>query len=277
MHVQEMKSEIRNTCDKYLDLNFLRTDNGSFVSEMPSWFSPSLIGKIVNDYKSVITKICTCNDILTALTSKIERLTWIQGAKGMADNIHDFIKEAGYISKSYADIPVAFVNEEELHLKYEQACRVTLKEKITKSNSDDILSFRDVLIIQAGNACESALYGYISKLYHDIATSAELSALIERFDELYKTASNLIDIRNSAIRNAVWDKEFSRLFPIDFFKRNIEEIDETTAFQLFFLQHLARHEDDLKNSGFLTDSGELSIFTNRELENIELLDTLFLF
>lgn len=265
---RKMKSAIMPVCDKYLALNRIMQD-GNVVDILPDWLNLSLLETIAGDYRHLIEKEYASENYLPAILFQIERLTWLQGVDDMADNLRQFVADVKKLSEDYANIPAPVQDDYDLQQKYEEAKRVTIREYIMGDNDDDVAVFRGLLLAYAQDTCEMLLYRQLAKCYADIADSPEIHALISKFDGMHREAKDKLPTLVVEDYHADWDAEYARLVPVEFFERNIDDIDGAMAFHMVLLQAFSRHEKILVDEEFLTANGELRIFTSPHFHGID--------
>lgn len=257
-----IKRSASEVCDRYLAYDKLLDENWKVVQLPPDWLNPSLADKIAEEYGELIRKEYAPACFVDEITKQIERLTWLQGVDDMAENLKVFLRDVSKMAIGYKSIPVNIPDERELLRKYDDACRVTIAERIFNNNCDDVLEFRNVLLEFAKAKCESILYHQMARLYDDIAASTVIKGIIEKFELIHAEAKTELAEMSFDEHPQEWEREYSRLVPVDFFERNIEDIDAAMAFHIVLLQGFARHEKELKSEGYISESGELLLFTN---------------
>ncbi len=248
-------------CDRHLAVSRLISEKGEVSDKLPEWLNPSLAQKITADYQHQILEDYSIDHFLPGIIVSIERLTWLQGVDDMARNLKDFVARLKKLSADYSRIPSTSPEQYDLQRKYEAARRIKVRERIKGGNEDDIMAFRSSLLHYSIDLCEALLYRQLSRLYADIAASPELNGLITRLEATHSQAQHEIDSLVIADHPSEWDAEYSRLVPVDFFERNIEDIDAAMAFQMVLLQTFARNENTLRSQRFITPAGRISIFS----------------
>lgn len=258
---REVKDSIDGVIDKYLSLERLKDGNGGFVSTLPEWLKPSLAGDIVNEYRKTAEHYFDKNQYMPVILQEIEKLVWAQGIDDMAVNLKSFI---GYVTSAaslYNDAPEARHDDREIQSLYEAAKHVSLRERITGDNDNDILRFRSALADYTHDLCEKEMYSLLSGLYLDTAHDPGLNALVLKFGDMSRLASADLDSLEDDADESQWADEYLSMIPIDFFRRNIADISEATAFHMAMLMLFSRHEKYLIVREYLTACGELRIFT----------------
>lgn len=256
-----MVAHIPSVLDKYLSVDKIKDAEGNIVKTLPEWLDISLAQKVVKEFSSLIAGECSMDTTVSEIITRIEKLTWVQGVDDMVHNLRRFIKDLRNTSAHYAKVYRNEAALEEIKEKYDDARRVTLREHVLKDNDKDVTAFLEALTIYSRDLCVVEISRRLSRLYSDIASSEEINGIIERFTRIHAESQAEYDTFGKIGAHEGWDAEYRIAFPMDFFERNIEDIDASKAFLMVFLQALSRHEAELKELGLLNKNGELIFFT----------------
>lgn len=259
---KKLKETIDTVVEKHLSEERLKDENGDTVTVLPGWLCPELIEVIQEEYRGIICNEFVDRSYIGRILQEIEKLTWAQGVDDMADNLKAFVDHLKSECIQLADMPRKLRKDYGLEEKYEAAKRITLRERITGSNDDDILGFRRALERYAKDECEEEMRTQLSKLYSDLAFSPNLSHIISWYGIARQEAEAELHRLELMPIEREWEEEYSRLVPMDFFRRNLAGIDESMAFRMILLQAFARHEDYLKSQNMLRHNGGLQLFTS---------------
>lgn len=259
---QGMKNFISEVTDRHLSLDRLKDENGAYVTTLPEWLNPELVSAIVEDYRRLIEKEFAPERYLPAVIRQIEKLTWVQGIDDMAKNLRSFLAFVRSTAAQYANIVIHGHDKQELQARYEAARHISLRERVTGDNDNDIIMFRSAIADHVRDLCELEMYRHLSGLYRTVAESPELNRIINTFDSSAALAESELTDLGTLSGNVAWDEEYQQLVPVGFFKRNIEDIDEVKAFHMCFFLLLSKHEHYLIEHGLLSADGELCVFTS---------------
>lgn len=264
-HLQrQMKPRIASLCEEYLTLDKLRESDGRFMKELPEWLNIQYVDQIQDHFHKDLANEFSCDTYIEPIIEQIERLTWLQGVDDMVSNLRSFVADLEQRGKYYASAAIQSHGADSLNLqeKYEAARKITLRERITGSSHEAIIEFRSALLELAKRRCEEAVYTQLSSICLEIAKSKEIHAIIDKFHRIHTEAKKAASIVDECGSHPDWDQEYQRLIPLEFFERNIEDIDASMAFHMAFLYAIARNEASLKAQGYITPNGHLKIFTN---------------
>ena len=91
-------------------------------------------------------------------------------------------------------------------------------------STDDIIEYRSALMEYVCVSYENMLYAKLKEVYGSIANDATFERLHSNFKGLLQYAQELKFSIVNCEANEVWDKEYNRLVPTDFYYRNVENI-----------------------------------------------------
>lgn len=258
----KIKCEITNTLNRHLSFDRLKNSAGELVTVIPDWLSPDIVKTIVTDYSVTISENFNKQKYLPALIQQIEKLTWAQGVDDMADNLKVFLSNFKSAAHLYSNMPRPEYNDYEIKEKFEAAKRITVREHIFRDNSEDIIALRSAILGYAQEMCEIEMYRQLAELYTDIAETPELVNMISAFEKAHLHGEAELEAMGHIPANEEWDQEYNRLVPVEFYERNVEDIDGAIAFHMVLFQAFSRNEDYLIREKYLTHDGELRIFTS---------------
>ena len=254
--IQQLKRDIREVILRHTERSHQHELDTVAAGHLAPWLLPEIVDDIMADYGAAIDAALPLSAYIGRLMAQIERMTWIQGPGDMVVCLGLFVDKLARLAAGFGDIPVSGPSRDELLAGYELARRITVAERITGSNTRDVARYTDMLDAYARARCEEILYGKIVDMYRRIIDTPALIQVIDRY-----RAMSLMTPLPEPERHSEWDAEYNRLIPVDFYERNIDNIDGAMAFQMVLLHAFARHEDELRAAGFLGEDGQLRIFT----------------
>lgn len=163
---------------KYLSSSKLLKDNGDTVDILPDGFDMEAADRIVLEMRGVVEREYSYEEHLPALFNLVKDLTDKEGETHMAVCLKQFRQDMEKRSRHYADIQRPDFKRKELYRKYEAAKRITVRERIMQDNDKDVTDFVDSLTLYCRELCEVEVSLALARLYHDIATTPRLTALI---------------------------------------------------------------------------------------------------
>lgn len=259
---RRIKDLIPGVIERHLPKSLIKDDTGRTVQALPDGLDITIAEAVVADFRQAVAAEYSTISFMPAIMAHIERLTWAQGVDDMAANLRTFVADLQNLARHYADIQIATPDVHGLAQKYEAAKHISVKERIMRDNDKDIEEYFEALTEYCCDLCGAEVALQLSRLYADLSASAELSATIARFDRIRDLARQEIAGLPSPQPVAEWDAEYARIIPVSFFERNVEDISACDAFQMALFQAFARHEDALREQGYINSRGELVLFTN---------------
>ena len=210
--------------------------------------------------------------ILKQILHRIEQQAWSNGIIEMP-TVVDLLQSKIYdMALSYGGLSVDVPSEEDLLQKYEEARKNTLLEKLRNNNIEDIVEYRNMLRVYVHARCMNMMYRKVRLFYERVGESNVFGQLRNNFESLLQFAEELKSSLVEVDKKEEWDREYNKLVPIDFYRRNIEDITPEQAFHMVLLQFFAKNEDWMIENGLLVD-GELKIYLSFKGVNLrELLD-----
>ena len=255
------KQEIESICNEHLSFEKVKVD-GKLSNELSQELGYDLKDKIIAEYHNYLDSHST-DEITTATISKIERSvelqTWSNGIVNMQEAIKLLVERLKNSSRSYANLYTAPISENDILDKFNKAKENTLLERIQGNNIDDIIEYRSALMEYVRVSCENMLYAKLKEVYFCIANDATFERLHSNFNGLSQYAQELKSSIVNCEENEVWDKEYNRLVPTDFYYRNVENITAEHAFHMILLQFFAKNEEWMIENGLLV-YGELVVY-----------------
>ncbi len=269
--IREMRDECSRQMKVLIDREFSleRIKKGhSFVSEIPEGFGPELVGKVTGEYRDFLNSegmLRSESLVCGMLVRKIEKVAWRSGLRNMSDGILLFMERTMAKAASYRAC-IKPCDAQELNAAYAKAQKVTLRDRLSSGASDNIINLRNCMRDFAMQECENAMYENIAVFLQSIAENKRLKDLAVYISSIVKTASdNEAQLPGNGYV-AEFDDAYNKAYPVDFYRRNIEKVDECKAFYMSVMFAFARYESQLSQKGYLTD-GEISIITKDRSES----------
>lgn len=266
---ERMKRHIPELLQKHLSPAKLKDQPGKVADVLPEGINPEIAETIKAEFNDVAKREYSAVNFMPSILAQIERLTWAQGIDDMAQNLRRFVADLKRMSAHQAGIYPIAPTHYRLKEKFEAAMHISARERIMKDNDKDVADFIEALTEYSRDLCGVELSLILSKLYAEIAESKEIADIIDRFDRIGSEARKEME---SSLKDFTpvteWEDEYNRLFPMDFYERNVEGISAAKAFQMVLLLTLSHHEKELRVNGYIDDNGELRFFINERLKCI---------
>lgn len=256
--------KIKDLIDEEFSVDKIKNGH-TYAQVLPEGVGPEQIKTVAGKFKSFLEseqKFKSKEQICKSLLHRIEHEAWNSNLAELSDGISMFLgKIAGYAAQ-YGNI-IDFDEDllkHNLDAAYEKARKVTIREKLTSTNDEDIVALRYNLIEGAKHECSKILYqdvsGFLQSIVNDIRLSSLAGYLMSVKEKAAVVNSSLADITH----NDEYDTDYESVIPVGFFSRNIEQVDEYKAFNMSIMYAIARYESVMKSKGYLVD-GELTVFT----------------
>ena len=275
--ISQGKQEIESLCNEHLSFEKVKVD-GKLSNELSQELGYDLKERILAEYQNYLDSHST-DEITTAIISKIDRSvelqTWSNGIVNMQEAIKLLVERLKNSSSSYGNLYTAPISENDILEKFNKAKENTLLERIQGNNIDDIIEYRSALVEYVRVSCENMLYAKLKEVYGSIANDATFERLHSNFKGLLQYAQELKSSIVNCEANEVWDKEYNRLVPTDFYYRNVENITAEHAFHMILLQFFAKNEQWMIENELLVN-GELIVYIQSYTSINKLFDMLLL-
>lgn len=256
--------KIHELIDEEFSLDKIKNGH-TYAQVLPEGVGPEQITTVVEKFKSFLEseqKSESKEQICRSLLHKIENDAWNSNLSNLADGISMFLgKIAGYATQ-YGNI-IDFDEDSlkhDLEVAYEKARKVTIREKLTSTNDEDIIALRYYLMEGARHECCKVLYQNVAGFLQSIVNDIRLSSLVGYLMSVKEKAAGMNSKLADSVHNEEYDADYESVIPVGFFSRNIEQVDEYKAFNMSIMYAIARYESVMKFKGYLVD-GELAVFT----------------
>ncbi len=259
--ITQGKQEIESLCNKHFSFEKVFVD-GKLSNELPQELGYDLKDRIIAEYKDYLDSRSTAeiaNTVIPKIERSVELQTWSNGIVNMREAIKLLVERLNNTSKSYGNLYIAPISENDLLEKFNKAKETTLLERIQGNNKDDIIEYRSALMEYVRVSCENMLYAKLKEVYSSIANHDTFERLQSNFNSLSEYARELKSSIVNVDPNEDWDKEYNHLVPTDFYYRNVENITAEHAFHMVLLQFFARNEEWMIENGLLVN-GELKVY-----------------
>ncbi|MDD6253458.1 MAG: hypothetical protein PUA96_05320 [Bacteroidales bacterium] len=255
--------KIKELCDKYFAVTKLRDGDG-MTDTLPAGFEWGIHDTAADEFRDYLSgenEDAVASGLIAELVRKIEMQVWSNGVSNMEAAVsalqNALEKSAGAWCESLGNEALPL---DDLKKAYENAKRKTIKEKLNGGNYDDIVEYRSLLQDYVKRDCQNLLRAKVGRIYHLIAVSPELERIRGNFAGLCGFADELRAGLPPVEKDEVYEAEYNKLVPAEFYCRNVETITPEFAFQMVLLYFFARNESWLTENGLLSD-GRLKVFT----------------
>lgn len=179
------KDELNKLIYANLDFALFKNDEEKFLNVLPEGMGLSIRDRIEAEYQTFLDNLDMGRMIADAEAGVLERVE-----QYASENVIDVLPEALEIMISnlavcageYERMSNDSVDEAALLAAYEAACRNTLAERITDTNSDDILIYRQELIEYLEKACAVRMYKVFERFFSILSCSSVFIDLKHKFE-----------------------------------------------------------------------------------------------
>ena len=260
--IDQAKHEIESLCAECLSFEKVKVD-GKLSNELSQELGYDVKDTILAEYQNFLDRHST-DEITAAVIYSIERgielQAWSNGLVNMQETVKLLVERLKNSSRSYGNLYTDPIPESEILEKFNKAKENTLLERIQGNNIDDIIEYRSALMQFVRVSCENMLYAKLKEVYARLAADCIFERLNSNFSNLVAYAQQLKSAILDCEVNEAWDKEYDRLVPTDFYRRNVENITAEHAFHMILLQFFAKNEEWMIENGLLVN-GEVKVYT----------------
>lgn len=255
------KQQIESICNDLLSFEKVNTEElrcdlkDQVVSVYKDWLNGYSVDEIVADQ-------------LRKLERNVELQAWSNGISNMLESIKLLVERLSSAARSYNGVMSSTVSEKEVLEKFAEAKEITLVERVTGNNIEDVVEYRSLLLQYVKEVCANLLYAKVEEIYSTLAANSVFERLQSNFSSLTEYASELKASIEDTPADNEWDKEYNRNVPTGFYARNVENITAERAFQMVLLQFFAKNEEWMVENGLLVD-GDLKVYTNSKQSSME--------
>lgn len=174
-----LKKHIPLIIEKHLSPSMIKDERGKTVNILPEAFSLDVSQHIVADIREIIAREYSYSDQLLQLIDKINVLKETVSTEEMKNLLLELKTDLKKRSKHYAEIKRPHYQMKALRDKFEDAKRITVRERLMQDNNKDVEEYVDTLTSYCIDLCEVEVSLALARLYFDISESAELKNLID--------------------------------------------------------------------------------------------------
>ena len=276
--VEKLKAEIDVVCDKYFSFVILKNGD-ALVSNLPNELNFDVKDRAVEEYTDYLDTELNddlIDNLLKSILQRIEQQAWRNGITEMPIVIELLQSKIYAMALSYGNLKANVLDVDDLQVKYEAAKKNTIIERLQNNNIDDIIEYRNALREYVYARCMNNMYRKVKLFYDRVADNDIFSQLKQNFESLLQYANELKASLLEFETNLDWDKEYNRLVPTEFYRRNVEDVTAEQAFHIVLLQFFAKNEEWMIENKMLVDNS-VKIYTNWDVDLDKFMMQLFSF
>lgn len=276
--VEKLKAEIDVVCDKYFSFEILKSGD-ALVSNLPDELNFDVKDRAVEEYTDYLDTELNDNlndNLLKSILQRVEQQAWRNGIIEMPIVVELLQSKIYAMALSYGNLKVNVLDVADLQVKYEAAKKNTIIEQLQNSNIDDIIEYRNALREYVYARCMNNMYRKVKLFYERVADNDIFSQLKQNVESLLQYAYDLKASLPKFEINLDWDKEYNRLVPTEFYRRNVEDVTAEQAFHMVLLQFFAKNEEWMIENKMLVDKS-VKIYTNWDVDLDKFMMQLFSF
>lgn len=171
----------------YVNLDFSRfkNDDGKFINVLPEGLELNIRDRVESEYQAFLDELDLkrmISDAEAAVIGRVEQYTMNEDSKVLSEALEIMMSNLAACAGEYERMSNDSVDEAALLAAYEAACRNTLAERITDTNSDDILIYRQELIEYLEKACAARMYRVFERFFSILSCSSVFIDLKHKFE-----------------------------------------------------------------------------------------------
>lgn len=160
----------------YASLNFIRFQNneGEFLNVIPEELKLDLKGRVEEEYQAFLDGLDMARMVTDAereVLARVEHYAWHKGIKVLPEALEKMMSNLTGCAEEYENMDVP-VDDASLIASYEDALKHTLRERLSGTNSDDILAYRLEMIEYLEKVCSVKMYRAFERFFSILACSS---------------------------------------------------------------------------------------------------------
>ena len=179
------KDELNKLIYANLDFARFKNDEEKLLNVLPEEMGLSIRDRIEAEYQAFLDNLDMERMIADAEAGVLERVEQYASEiviDVLPEALEIMIANLAVCAGEYERMSNDSVDDTALLAAYEAACRNTLAERITATNSDDILIYRQELIEYLEKACAVRMYRVFERFFSILSCSSVISDLKYRFE-----------------------------------------------------------------------------------------------
>ena len=171
------KQQIESICNDLLSFEKVNTEElrcdlkDQVVSVYKDWLNGYSVDEIVADQ-------------LRKLERNVELQAWSNGISNMSESIKLLVERLSSAARSYNGVMSSTVSEKEVLEKFAEAKEITLVERVTGNNIEDVVEYRSLLLQYVKEVCANLLYAKVEEIYLTLAADSVFERLQSNFSSL---------------------------------------------------------------------------------------------
>lgn len=187
------KNEMHNLIYASLDFIRFKNEEDEFLNVIPEGLDIGIKEKIENEFQAFIDGLDIermITDAESSVLRRVEEYAWKEGISALPDALDEMAANLSRCAGEYERMVVP-VDDASLQRAYDAAVKNTLAERITGSNSNDILFYRQELIECLEKECYVRMHRLFVRFFSILACS---SVFIDLKSKLTALKEYLLDL-----------------------------------------------------------------------------------
>ena len=182
------KEEMHKLIYASLDFTRFKDDGGDFLNIIPEGLGFDLKDRLEEEYQDFLNALDMkrmIEDAEERVLGRVEEYAWKEGIRVLPEALEKMMSCLAVCASEYGRM-TGPVDDADLLAAYKAAQKNTLLERISASNSDDILAYRQELVEYLEKACAVRMYGVFERFFSILSCSSvfmRLKAKIEGIRE----------------------------------------------------------------------------------------------
>ena len=168
------KNEMHNLIYASLDFIHFKNEDGEFHNVIPEELKIDIKERVENEYQAFIDGLDVermVNDAESAVLARVEHYAWHKGIKVLPEALEKMTSNLTRCAEEYENMDVP-VDDAALIASYEEALKHTLRERLSGTNSDDVLTYRLEMIEYLEKVCSVRMYRAFERFFSILACSS---------------------------------------------------------------------------------------------------------
>ena len=157
-----------------LDFAAFKNDEGDFLNVVPQGLGLDIREKVENEYQTFLDALDMAGMVAGAESEVLERVeeyAWLNGVNVLPEALEMMASNLSRCAGEY-DRMTGQVEDKALMASYQRAMNNSLLERVTGTNSDDVLLYRQDMIEYLEKVCDVRMCRYFERFFSILASSS---------------------------------------------------------------------------------------------------------
>ena len=176
---ESCRQKIGALIEERLNPDAFKDEDGRFYEKLPQYLEIGVIDRLVAEYQAYIDALDMAAIIAEAedyILGRIDSARQENDEATISDAVAIMMKNLVRCAEQYARLQKP-VDRSSVLQRYESAEVQTLGEKVFRTNSDDILLYRQELVRCVEDVCSNMMYAFVERFFSILSCSSRLNVL----------------------------------------------------------------------------------------------------